>query len=388
MRLEKYPHPYRSWLTVSNDPDVTDIETWHAWNDFLFKELELPWANAVFLFSFNKNLPKQVSLNEYPEIANQPIDGLHTWGDFVHAAEVGFSREYAERGLGMLERHGINPSVWVDHSRFTGNLLHNNSWGSIPSYRDSSGIEYRVFEYTLDLVEKAGIRYIWDGDLTQVVGQDRDCSLMDRHHESPPVKRFVQAAMTLARNPLQASVRNSANGGNSLYFKHRFPDGRNFYCFRRFGKWRDADILGLSRVISKSNIDSLIQNRGAMVAYTHLGKINPKERRPGVIPQQTKDSLRYVRRMMDEGHLKFSPLSVLLDYLVLRDHASLDGHSLRFEPDGIRFPTLDASQLSGFEFTLNGVDRPERLNVSVGGKDAPFKAIDHGKGSVTLSFGV
>lgn len=387
MRIEKYPHPYRSWLTISNDPDVTDIETWHAWNDFLFHELKLPWANAVFLFSFNKNLPGQVSLNEYPEIAGQPIDALHTWGDFVHAAEVGFSREYAEKGLDMLERHGIRPRVWVDHSRFTGNMLHNNTWGSVPSYKDSAGLEYTVFEYSLDLVEKAGIRYIWDGNLTQVVGQDRDHSVMDRFPDSPPVKRVLQSIREVLRSRFQMRRRNSAKGGNSAYFKHRFPDGRKFYCFRRYGKWRDADILGLSKVISQGNIDRLIQNRGVMVAYTHLGKINLSYKGPGIIPVETQECLRYVRRKMDEGLLKFSSLSHLLDYLVLRDHVELDGYRVRFKSDGIRFKTLNLESLSGFEFTLSGVDKPEKITVSADGADVPFKIVENGPGLVTLTFG-
>lgn len=386
MRIEKYPHPYRSWLTVSNDPDVTDIETWHAWNDFLFKELKLPWANALFLFSFNKNLPRQVSLSGYPEIAGQPIDGLHTWGDFVHAAEVGFSRDYAEKGLELLEQHGIRPKVWIDHSRFTGNMLHNNTWGSIPSYKDSAGLEYTVFEYSLDLVEKAGIRYIWDGNLTQIVGQDRDHSVMDRFQDSPPLKRVLQTARAMARSPFQKQGRNSAKGGNSAYFRHEFPDGRVFYCFRRFGRWRDADILGISRIISKQNIDRLIHNRGVMVAYTHLGKINQEAKGPGIIPAETQDCFRYVRRKMNEGLLKFSSLSHLLDYLVLRDHADIDGYRVRFKSDGIRFHSLDLGQLVGFDFTLCGVEKPEKVSVSVDGADVPFKLTDNGQGLVTLSF--
>jgi hypothetical protein len=386
VRIEKYPHPYRAWLTVSNDPDVTDIRTWHAWNDFLFKDLQLPWANAAFLFSFNQNLPAQVSIRDYPEIAAQPIDGLHTWGDFVHAGEVGFSRRYAEEGIGMLERYGIHPKVWVDHSRFTGNMLHNNKWGSVPSYRDNAGIDYEVFEYTLDLVVKAGIRYVWDGEITQVIGQDRDIRTHERFEGSPLLKRILQTIRAIVRNPAREWRGYTAKTGNSAYFRHRFPDGRELYCFRRYGTWRDADILGISNVISQANIDRLIDKRGVMVAYTHLGKTNFRYKGEDIIPPETRKCFRYAKKKMEDGSLKISSLSHLLDYLVLRDHVRIEGDRVDFRSDGIRFDRLSREDLASFDFSFRGVRHPDRLRVSLDGTAIEAKVTENGNGVITLSF--
>ena len=52
----KYPYPYKSWITLANDPDNTLIKDWNELNDFIWKELNLPFSNSIFLDSLNVNL--------------------------------------------------------------------------------------------------------------------------------------------------------------------------------------------------------------------------------------------------------------------------------------------------------------------------------------------
>lgn len=366
MRKRKYPYPYTAWLTISNDPDNTDMQIWKELDDLFFKRLGLPWANSIFLTSHNLNIPGQVNLKDHPEIAQQPADTIHTWGDFVHGGARGFSREDALSGMALLEHYGIRPLVWVDHSRFTGNLLHGNSWGSKPVHKDSSGITYKVHEYTLDLIDQTGIRYVWDGGLTEVIGQDRKTSMWDKQAGKSMVKSVLAGIL----QKIKTFRKGSSKKGNDLYFAHLFPDGRTLYCFQRYGKWRNADIVGLSRQISRKTVDSLIRNQGVMVAYTHLGKKNPELKGDRHVPDETLVCLEYVKKRMDDGVLNFSSLSDLLDYLVIRDHMVVDGSVVDFRSDGIRFTQMNPNDLLRHRFSLEGVSNHLDVEVRLDGK--PF----------------
>ncbi len=383
IKLLKYPHPYKAWLTISNDPDNTTIEAWHELNDFIFNELKLDWANTIFPYSYNLNLPDQVNLDKHPEIAKQPTDALHTWGDFVHAGQRGFSRADAEAGTELLKKNNIQPRIWVDHSRFTGNLLHNNSWGAVPTHDDSSGNTYTVFEYTLDLVKQLGISYVWDGKLTQSIGQDRRLELKDYliHYS------FLGKIRFLFLNGYRFFVPGfKRTKGNAQYKKHTFPDGNVLYVFKRFGNWRDADILGLSNVISKNNINTLIQKGGTLVAYTHLGKESPKYHGESHIPPQTKACLHYVKQRVEASELIFTPLSKMLDYLVLRDNMSIKGNEIHFKPDGIRFKQLTCEDLLGHTFSLQGITDVDQLIVYVNNLSTKAKWQVQNSGIVDFSF--
>lgn len=387
MRKRKYPYPYKAWLTISNDPDNTDMKIWKELDELIFKRLGLPWANSIFLTSHNLNLPGQVNLSDHPEIAVQPADTIHTWGDFVHGGARGFSREDALAGMALLEHHGIRPLVWVDHSRFTGNLLHGNSWGSRPVHKDSSGINYQVHEYTLDLIDQTGIRYVWDGGLTEVIGQDRNRSIWDKEPGKSRIKAFLSGIKSKISERVTTKRGGSNKKGNDLYFAHLFPDGRTLYCFQRYGKWRNADIVGLSRQISVPTIDTLIRNGGVMVAYTHLGKKNPELKGDRHVPDETLKCLEHVRKRMDDGLLNFSSLSDLLDYLVIRDHMVVEGRTVDFRTDGIRFSSMNPEDLLRHRFSLEGVSDPTMIDIRLDGTPLPQAQVQsNGKGIVTITF--
>lgn len=384
MRIRKYPYPFKAWLTISNDPDNTDLKIWTELDDLIFRRLKLPWANSIFLHSYNLNLPEQVTLACNPEIATQPSDTIHTWGDFVHAGARGFSREDALSGMALLERHGIQPVVWVDHSRFTGNLLHGSAWGAIPMHKDSSGLQYKVHEYTLDLIQQTGVRYVWDGGLTEVIGQDRRRSVFDIRPGQARLKSVISGLRRRTVELVHQLRTGKRPTKNNLYFTHLFPDGRTLYCFRRYGKWRNADILGLSKQISVPTIDTLIRNEGVMIAYTHLGKTNPEHQGQNHVPDVTLNCLQHVRKRMDDGKLNFSSLSNLLDYLVIRDHMQVAGTVVDFKSDGIRFSPLTVEDLQAHAFSLEQVLDPAAVRVLLDGKVLDAHVQSNGKGICTI----
>lgn len=389
----KYPYPYQSWFTIANDPDNTLIKDWKELDDFIWNKLKLPISNSLFVESFNANLPNQVNLVRHPEITSQPHDIIHTWGDYMHSREKNFDRIDALRAIEILKKNDIQPNVWIDHSRFSGNLIHNSSLGSIPSTKDASGIEYRNYKYTLDLIENLGIRYFWDGKVTSLIAQDKLYSryqyrrvlgdtilvaagkaLLGRVTKSDTILKYLKSEYEL----------------NSQYYPVSFPDGSTHYCFRRFGTWVDADIYGLGNVLRQENIDKLLKRKGTMVVYTHLGKRpHNKMHLDYHIPEKTKCALQNISNLYNEKKLMISPLSKLLDYLVIRDNIVVipEENKIEFKPDNIRFKQMGQSELKGhkFSFSLTGEIEINQLNIlSDFGKLEYF--LEEKEGIITISF--
>lgn len=372
LALLAYPAPYKCWLTLSSDPDLTFLDNWREVHSLIWEELSLPFADSLFIINRNEQLPGQVCLAEFPEcIGAHPHDTIHTWGDFILSGSYRFTRRDALQAVDLLKQNAITPRVWTDHSNFIGNLRHRAHVSASPTIVDTAGQVYDNDLYTLDLAESAGIRYVWDGILSRgPIGQDRPLNRREWYRESAlrhgrttrsaiAAADFVSTRLAQFRNP---KVFNYSRDGNRQYIPHEFPDGTKMYCFRRFGSWRLGDIDGLSEILRPETINRLIKSEGTMILYTHLGKRNNmKATRDSHIPQATGDTLTSLAEHYHAGRINLSSTSKLLDYLVLRDHAELRGNQLHFCPDDIRFPSLGRDDLSGHEFGLRLRSGPIRI---------------------------
>jgi hypothetical protein len=370
--LLKFPFPFKAWMTIANDPDNTCIDAWKQLNDLIFLEWNLPWANSVFVSSHNLNIPDQVNLTDYPEISSQPTDTLHTWGDFVHAGRRGFSREDAEEAIDILNKLHILPRVWVDHSRFSGNLINNSQLGQTPYHKDGSGTAYLNHEYTLDLIKKAGIAYVWNGHLTQTVGQGRPL-------------HWRECARRFNKQNLRKYLRIMGKGeifSNYLIQPLTFADGNKCYVFPRYGTWRNAHIEALPALINDTVFDELIRCEGAMVAYTHLGKSVGKKFE---LSEPVRDVFRKIRKNLDEKRINFSSVSALLDYTVLTRHIQIRENKIHFMPDEIRFPELTTSDLAPHSFSFKTGDA-DVLRCFIGEQPIPFEVIRETNQIVTIRF--
>ena len=168
---------------------------------------------------------------------------MHTWGDFVFGGKRGFDREDAIEHAEVLAKAGCAPRVWIDHSIFIGNLLHVHQYGGIPEIRDASGFVYTNPFYTLDLIRKAGVRYVWDGTVTPVLGQGRPMGLLRYHVQytgsvGAGVTNYFKHLLAHAFG-VGVDLRKKFHG-NTLYRSHRFPDGNTFYTFQRHGSLASA----------------------------------------------------------------------------------------------------------------------------------------------------
>lgn len=369
----KYPYPYKAWLAMANDPDNTLMKDWEELHQTIWQELGIPFGDSLFIKSFNHNLAGQVSLSDYPKIATaHHHDTIHTWGDYMYSRSKGFDREDAIEGIKILQQHDISPQVWIDHSGFEGNLLHRNGTGAIPNTTDKSGHTYQNYVYTFDLIRKIGIFYIWDGKLTQVIGQDRKLPPLEyfNNFSTSKVKALLKYLFFLSglNRWLSAKIKLPKN---HQYTLHEFTDGQTAYCFQRYGTWEAADIYGLGEIIAPEKVDKLIQREGTSIVYTHLGK-RPANKMDEVkhIPNTTLRAFKYLKSCYDQKKIMLSPVSKMLDYLVLRDHIEVDisTNEIRFNPDGIRFQNIDAMILKGtvFSFRSDSLEPPQVLLTSKG----------------------
>lgn len=393
MTIVPYPFPYKAWFSLASDPDFTFIDDWHELHLFIWKELQLPLANSLFVKSVNANLPKQVNLVEFPEITQQPHDTIHTWGDYMHARKNAFDREDAVEAMQILKQHDIHPKVWIDHAKFSGNLLHNAQGGSIPETMDMSGHTYQNFVYTLDLIYALGIRYVWNGSLTGIIGQNRNLSASEYFNNvyaSPLKAKLKWLLHTLLPKGLHQQFK-AGVPKNQLMRAHTFPDGHKLYIFERYGKWKEADIYGLGNIITPAIIDTLQQNGGTMIAYTHLGKRIPgTEKEKQHIPEKTRQAFRHIKTCYEQQGLMVSSVSDLLDYCLLRDNVKTDAtkQEIRFKADGIRYEKIGINELKGKRFTFQG-KTPNKETLRVFGTEEliPFAVEDHaGQACFTLIF--
>ena len=385
----KYPYPNKAWLAMANDPDNTVIEDWQELHSFIWDELKLPFGDSLFVKSFNQNLPTQVNLEGNPEIGTAHLhDIIHTWGDYMHGRKRGFDREDALEAAATLKNLGIKPKVWIDHASFVGNMIHGTNKGALDKLTDSSGHVYQNFVYSLGIARNLGIRYIWNGEVSNIVGQDRKLVFADYRLQSGGNRLKASAKSVLHQMP---SIRTGyVAPDNRQYNRKKFADGSELYCFRRYGTWQDADIDGLHNLINPTKIDELIKQSGTAIVYSHLGKRYSKDSgRKNHIPETTREDFKNVKQKFEAGELMVSSTSDLLDYLVLRDRIEVDvvASEIRINPDGISFEKLTSESLSGktFSFHSKGINL-NKLKVIVDGNVADIKPTIHSNEVFSLAF--
>ncbi len=357
------PPPYSAWLTLSNDPDNTTPSAWRELHEVIWEDLEIPFADSVFLRSFNDALPDQVSVESMPECATEhPVDTLHTWGDYTNSKAVAFSRDELPECARLMESVGLRPRIWVDHSYSLGNLLHRSDLGGQSEIVDASGHHYENVVYSLDHIVDAGIRYVWDGDLCGCsLPVDGPLKRMTYFRDRQGSRRgrvlgVIDRLCGSQLRRLQWALFDYDESLMTVPHRRRFADGREMHCFRRFGSWQLADISGFGELLSTQQLDRLVEDGGVRILYTHLGKRRADlMAAPRHIPEPTLRALEALATRHRSGQIMISSTSRLLDYLVLRRSARLSNELVDFRADGLRFETLAPSDLAGQVFGLRGV---------------------------------
>ncbi len=377
------PPPYKGWISLSSDPDSMTTESHKELNDFIWNELSLKFSDSLFPQSFNCNIPNQLNLQEHPEyFRNHFYDTIHTWGDFMHSKSKGFWKEDAKTAIELLKKNFIKPIIWTDHSRNPCNIVHGmgNDKELHPSYQDSTGKTHKNFHYTLDLIHGLGIRYIWDGKTTTFAGQNISLNrfLWYKNKVDSNYKSICYALIDFFIKPLLKKKKNRFldydKNINNIYKKIILPGGIKFYSFKRYGNWSKADIDGLGEILNEKYLNSIIENSGLSIIYTHLGKkVRSDNKSKNHIGSKTRESLKLLKKFYNKKEIYISPTHELLDYQVVKDNIELNQSEnlLNVISDGIRYEKINKNDINSIKIGLK-IKHPKKLKVLVDSYERSF----------------
>ncbi len=277
--LRPFPYPYRAMLAIASDLDDTPdaasyFETMRYLNGTgptaFGPGLGLEVGNSIYFdmpigqFSYwNTDEASRERLRVL--VHSGHIDCLHSFGDLAT------TRAHAARALEELDRHGCRLEVWIDHgtapSNFGADIMQGQ--GDVPG----------AAAYHSDLSSAFGIRYVWRGRVTSVIGQDVPRRLTGLWRLDHPFASSRTVAKEFAKGWLAShgSVKYAMHATNRLLREVRLRDGRPMLEFLRSNpSWAGVSAhetaAGIAEVLSNRMLDTLLARAGVCVLYTHLGK--------------------------------------------------------------------------------------------------------------------
>lgn len=384
------------------------------------KGLGLNIADSFWFFSNNPHNKNQMTFFEgisskrsdasrviTESIKNGRIDSLHTYGDF--SCRGGFHRELAIQALKELKKEGLKITIWINHGENHNfqNVLIYPALGDIRSTTSRAGIETQTEEYHTDLLRGYGIKFFWNSHVTGIIGQDRECSLIEYYESLTKFNKsrrialfFLALIANKTRIPFFLSTSKKAASyfdipyimNNDLLIQTKLRDGWIVYTFQRYGSYELDTEEDIPYHLSDKNLKKLIDKEGYMILYTHLGKKKTKQEK--VLSGETVRCLKKAAKISKDGLIWIAPTSKLLFYNMLTK--SINWKVTTKNKDSIiiikkvddevfgKFnPSL--SQLSGITFYTND---PKRTKISIRDKIIDNTSINPpdylGRKSVTI----
>ena len=170
--LRKFPYPFRAALTLCSDIDGTDtVKKFLATQNFLNTEHDTDMGPGIGLEIGNSFFP--LTRNDtFSYLSSRPTDRAIVrdfikagYIDCIHSYGYGArSRNDVLRVLDALEQDGCRVNVWVDHCRAPTNLGKDNTFGM------GDVVDSPV--YHADVTLAYGIKFVWMGRATSLVGQE------------------------------------------------------------------------------------------------------------------------------------------------------------------------------------------------------------------------
>jgi len=237
------------------------------------------------------------------------IDCLHSFGDLAD------TRAHAARALEELERHNCYLKVWIDHATAPTNLD--------PDIMKGHGDEPGHAACHFDLTAQYGVRFVWRGRVTSVIGQDVPPRFGGLLRVAHPVASLRTLAKEMAKHRL-------ARRGNAKYAMHapnrvtrpvRLRDGSPatefIRCNPHWGGVSSCDTgRRIGQVLTAGFLRRLVRREGVCILYTHLGKVDD----PRVpFDAAAVAGFRRLAEARDGGEILVCTTRRLLGYLAARD---------------------------------------------------------------------
>jgi len=363
IRLRRYPYPYRAMLAICSDLDGTpDRHVYARIMRFLNTTDDTSMGPGVGLEVGNTiyfDMPAGQFAYWNTDDAGREmirtlirsghIDALHSFGDLA------VTRSHAVRALEELERHGCRLDVWIDHRVAPSNFGADIMCG----HGDEPGHE----AYHADLTIARGVRFVWRGRVTSVIGQDVQPSLGGLWTARHP----VASTRTVAKEALKQLL---ARAGHRKYAIHaenrvlkrtRLRDGTPIFEFLRSNPhWAGVSAGDTGRqigqVLTEPMLERLIRREGVCILYTHLGK---ECCGPSPFDAAGIAAFRRLAETCRAGKILVLTTRRVLRYLTMRDHVRWSAHladkvltiNVRIdEADELVRSTLRAEDLAGLSF--------------------------------------
>ena len=372
--LRDHPYPYAAMLTVCSDLDETlDEEVYLETIRYLCSTQETGYGPGLGLELGNSMYfdmpPGHFSYWSASEGARAQIralmrsghiDSLHSFGDLAKRAE-------AERAIEELVRHDCRIEVFIDHAVAPTNFGHDIMQGE----GDVAGAP----AFHADLSIPYGIRYVWCGRVTSMIGQNVGPSLRGIARLAAPLASARTVAKEGAKRLLGGlgKAKYRPHAANRVLMPRTLATGQRVAEFLRANPhWGGVSVgetgEGLGTVLSSPMLETLIARRGVAVLYTHLGKGTDRARPLG---ERTRASLRALAARQAAGHVLVTSTAKLLQYVELVESlefsAAEEAGECRIEVRA-RGP---APSLEGLTFF---VQAPERTRLSVDGREIALRA--------------
>lgn len=233
------------------------------------------------------------------------IDCLHSYGDLAA------TRAHAGRVLDELVKHDCRIPVWVDHAVAPTNFGADIMLGH--------GDEPGHSAYHADLTMSYGIRHVWRGRVTGVIGQDRPfslCSIGSARHPVASARALAKEAVkqVLAR---RGHAKYGPHAGNPLVVEASLRDGQPIREFIRCNPcWGGVSSHdrgdGIHEVLTSRFLDRLVERKARCILYTHLGKLERGATRHRFQPKVVA-AFRLLAEYQQAGKLSVTTTARLLD---------------------------------------------------------------------------
>lgn len=284
IELRRFPYPYRAALAICSDLDETpDAETYFELMRFLNTTEETKMGHGVGLEVGNSiyfdmppghfsywNTDERNRERIQALIKSGHIDCLHSYGDLAT------TRAHAARALEELDHHGLSLKVWVDHAVAPTNFGADIMRGH--------GDEIGHPAYHADLTMAHGVRYVWRGRVSSIVGQNSPISVARgraRCHPRASTRTvFKEAAkQILGRAGKRKYVFHATN---RVCAPAELRDGSPVVEFLRCNPHpRGLDFgdtgAGIGEVLTRDFLDRIVGREGCCILYTHLGKLQGRQ---------------------------------------------------------------------------------------------------------------
>jgi S-adenosylmethionine:tRNA-ribosyltransferase-isomerase (queuine synthetase) len=305
------------------------------------------------------------------------IDCLHSFGDFVN------TRASIEKYWSLIQSGKRKIEVWVDHAQAPTNLDNDIMQGQ--------GAEVGKPTYHSDLTVKSGtLAFIWKGRVTSCVAQNVPRSyrsIFNHQHVKASIKtialEFTKGWLARLGNKKYAMHQH-----NKVLRKTQLLDGTSVNEFMRCNPaWGGVSCFdqarGIHHVLTKKVLDTLVDNAGCSILYSHLGKVHSVAE---PFTQNTRQAFELLAEYQKDNKILTTTTRRLLGYL--RTVEELNFTVKKVDDETHIYVTTECSgeDLQGLTWD---VERPERIKLYINQELYNDVSINHdisGKASISIQW--